>query len=130
MAKPHHTGVRRVIQATFFSIAGLRAAWLHEASFRQKCVAAVVLLPAAFWLGGSAVERALLAGSCLLVLIVELLNSAIEAAVDRVSTEKHALAARAKDLGSAAVMLSLVLLALTWGLIVWDRFLTAGHAAP
>lgn len=130
MAKPHHTGVRRVLRATFFSIAGLRAAWLHEASFRQECVAAIVLLPAAFWLGGSAAERAMLAGSCLLVLVVELLNSAIEATVDRVGTDEHALAARAKDLGSAAVMVSLVLLALVWGLIVWERFFAAGPPAP
>ena len=125
MAKPQNTGVRRVIRATFFSIAGLRAAWLHEAAFRQECAAAAVLLPAAFWIGGSAVEKALLAGSCLLVLIVELVNSAIEATVDRVGTDRHSLAARAKDLGSAAVMISLVLLALTWGLVAWERFFAA-----
>lgn len=123
MANPHNTGLRRVVRATFFSIAGLRAAWLHEAAFRQECAAFVVLLPAAFWLGGTAVERALLAGSCLLVLIVELVNSAIEATVDRVGTETHALAARAKDLGSAAVFVSLLSVGLIWGLIAWERLL-------
>jgi diacylglycerol kinase (ATP) len=130
MAKPHNTGVRRVIRATFFSVAGLRAAWLHEAAFRQECAAAVILLPAAFWLGRSAVETGLLAGSCLLVLIVELVNSAIEATVDRIGTEKHMLAARAKDLGSAAVLVSLVLVALIWGLIVWERLALIAPASP
>jgi len=112
----------RLMRATVVSVAGLRAAWIHEAAFRQECLAAAVLVPAAFWLGQSAVERALLIGACLLVLIVELLNSAIEAAVDRVGTDHHLLAGRAKDLGSAAVFMSLVLAACTWGLIVWDRF--------
>jgi len=114
-----------MIRATFFSIAGLRAAWLNEAAFRQECMAAVVLLPAAFWIGNSAVEKALLAGSCLLVLIVELVNSAIEATVDRIGTDKHMLAARAKDLGSAAVFVSLVSVALVWGLVLWERFAPA-----
>ena len=114
-----------MIRATFFSIAGLRAAWLNEAAFRQECMAAGVLLPAAFWIGDTAVEMALLAGSLLLVLIVELVNSAIEATVDRISTDKHVLAARAKDLGSAAVFVSLVLVALVWGLVLWERFAPA-----
>lgn len=122
MAKPYNTGFRRVIRATFFSVAGLRAAWIHEASFRQECVTAAVLVPLAFALGQTALERALLAGSCLLVLVVELLNSAIEATVDRVGTDHHLLAARAKDLGSAAVFMSLVFLGLVWGLILWERF--------
>jgi diacylglycerol kinase (ATP) len=122
MANPHNLGLRRVLRATFFSLAGLRAAWLHEAAFRQECALCAVLVPAAFWVGSTAVERALLAGSCLLVLIVELLNSAIEATVDRIGSEHHLLAARAKDCGSAAVLVSLILLAACWGLIGWERF--------
>jgi diacylglycerol kinase (ATP) len=122
MANPHNTGIRRVVHATFFSLAGLRAAWVNEAAFRQECMVAVLLVPAAFWLGRSGVERALLAGSCLLVLIVELLNSAIEAAVDRIGTDRHLLAARAKDMGSAAVLVSLCLVALIWTLVAWERF--------
>src|SRR5690606_21022522 len=100
--KAGHTGLRRLVHATLFSIDGLKAAWIHEAAFRQECLAAVVLIPAGFWLGQNAVERALLIGSCLLVLIVELLNSAVETVVDRIGTDHHLLAGRAKDLGSAA----------------------------
>lgn len=115
-------GLARLVRATVFSVAGLRAAWIHEAAFRQECWAAAVLVPAAFWLGRDGVERSLLIGVCLLVLIVELLNSAIEAAVDRVGTDHHLLAGRAKDLGSAAVFMSLLLVASVWTLIAWDRF--------
>lgn len=122
MAKPGNTGVRRILNATFFSLAGLRTAWRGEAAFRQECCLAAVLLPAAFWLGVTAAERALLIGTCLLVLIVELLNSAVESVVDRVGSEYHELSGRAKDLGSAAVLMSLVLVAVTWGLIAWTRF--------
>lgn len=120
--KAGHTGLRRLVHATLFSIDGLKAAWIHEAAFRQECLAAVVLIPAGFWLGQNAVERALLIGSCLLVLIVELLNSAVETVVDRIGTDHHLLAGRAKDLGSAAVFVSLVLVAVVWGLIGWERF--------
>ncbi|UCG73267.1 MAG: diacylglycerol kinase [Chromatiales bacterium] len=108
-------GVKRLLAATRSSLAGLAAAWHNEAAFRQEAVMAVVLLPAALWLGTNAVETVLLAGTVLLVLIVELLNSAIEATIDRIGPERHELSGRAKDLGSAAVMLSLVLCALTWG---------------
>jgi diacylglycerol kinase (ATP) len=122
MAQSTSTGFRRVVNAAFFSMAGLRAAWRHEAAFRQECVLVLVLTPAAFWLGETAVERAILIGTAWLVLVVELLNSAIEAVVDRVGTEHHTLAGRAKDLGSAAVFVSLALAALAWALIAWDRF--------
>ena len=122
MAKPGNTGLRRIVNATFFSWAGLRTAWRNEAAFRQECLLAIVLIPAAFWLGGTAVERALLIGTCVLVLIVELLNTAIEVVVDRVGTDHHELSGRAKDLGSAAVLVSLALVAVTWGLIAWARF--------
>jgi diacylglycerol kinase (ATP) len=121
MANAKHTGIKRLINATFYSSAGLRAAWRNEAAFRQECALAAVLTPAAFWVGRNAVERALLIGSCWLVLIVELLNSAVEAVVDRVGTDHHKLSGRAKDLGSAGVFVSLALTALVWGLILAER---------
>jgi diacylglycerol kinase (ATP) len=128
MGKPGNTGVRRIVNATFFSLAGLRAAWQHEAAFRQEVMLAAVLIPTGMWLGRTAVERALLIGSCLLVLVVELLNSGIEAIVDRVGLEPHRLSGQAKDLGSAAVFVSLTLVLVVWGLIAWSRF--GPSAAP
>lgn len=120
MESPHKgkTGLRRLVNATRYSLAGLRDAARHEDAFRQELLLAAVLLPAALWLGRGGAEKALLAGSVLLVLVVELLNSAIEAAVDRISLEDHRLAKRAKDMGSAAVMLALAGAALTWGLVL------------
>lgn len=126
MAKPGNTGIRRIVNATFFSFAGLRTAWRSEAAFRQECALAAILIPGAFWFGTTAVERAALIGSCLLVLIVELLNTAIEFVVDRVGTEQNELSGHAKDLGSAAVFVSLGVAVATWGLIAWDRFSAAG----
>ena len=117
------TGIRRLINATRYSLEGLAAAARYEAAFRQELVLAVVLLPLGLWLGANGVERALLAGSVLLVLIVELLNSGVEAAIDRISAEHHELAKRAKDYGSAAVMLSLVLTGVVWALILLPRAL-------
>jgi len=111
------TGMRRLLDAAGFSLQGFAAA-LSEAAFRQELVLAAVLIPLGLHLGDSGVERALLAGSVLLVLIVELLNSALEAAVDRISLEDHALAKRAKDLASAAVLLSLVNAAAVWLLVL------------
>lgn len=122
MAIPHNTGLRRIVNAFFFSMAGLRAAWVNEAAFRQECLLTVVLSPAGWWLGQNAVERALLIGSCLLVIVVELLNSGIEAAVDRVSMDQHRLAGRAKDLGSAAVLVSLAIVVFVWAVVAWERF--------
>ena len=122
MGKPGNTGFRRIVNATFFSIAGLRAAWVNEAAFRQETLLCVVLIPTALWLGHTAVERSLLIGTCLVVLIVELLNSGLEAIVDRVGPEHHRLSGQAKDLGSAAVLVSLVLVGVVWGLIAWSRF--------
>lgn len=115
------TGLKRVLSATRNSIAGLREALRHEDAFRQELILAAFLIPAALWVGTTAVQRALLIGSVLLVLIVELLNSAVEATVDRISFENHRLAKRAKDIGSAAVMLTLLNAALIWGLIVIER---------
>jgi diacylglycerol kinase (ATP) len=107
------TGLSRIWHAAGYSLAGLRAGW-NEKAFRQEAVAAIVLLPAAFWLGRGWTEIALLAGSVLLVLIVELLNSGIEAVVDRIGPQWHALSKQAKDMGSAAVLLSLLLCGGIW----------------
>lgn len=124
MTNPHkgRTGLDRVLRATGYSMAGLSTAYRGESAFRQEFWLAVVMLPLAFWLGRSWVEVALLAGSVLIVLIVELLNSGIEAAIDRVSFEIHDLSKRAKDLASAAVFLSLVLCAGVWAGALWHRF--------
>ena len=121
--EPPRRGIRRWPRAFSYSVAGLRACWRNEAAFRQEAVFALFMIPGSFWLGTTAVERILLVGSVLLVLIVELVNSAIEAVVDRVSTDPHSLSGFAKDLGSAAVLLSLVTVWLTWGLIAWERFI-------
>jgi diacylglycerol kinase (ATP) len=115
------TGLQRVLNATRYSLEGLAAAARHEDAFRQELMLAAVLVPLGLWLGNGGVERALLVGSVLLVLVVELLNSAVEATVDRVSLEDHLLAKRAKDLGSAAVMMSLVTVAAVWLLILLSR---------
>ena len=121
MKSPHKSkaGLQRVINAFGYSMQGFRDALEHEHAFRQEALLAVVLLPLAFVLEGSGIGRALLVGSVLLVLLVELLNSAIEATVDRISLENHLLAKRAKDIGSAAVMLSLINLAVVWGLVIF-----------
>ncbi len=112
------TGVVRILHAFFNSIAGLEDAWRNESAFRQEILLAIVLIPAACWIGVSAVERALLIGTVLLVIIVELLNTSVEAAIDRISFDRHSLSKRAKDIGSAAVFVALVLLAVVWALIV------------
>ena len=123
MSNPHkgRTGLERIVRATGYSIEGLLAAYRGESAFRQEFWLAAVLLPLSFWLGRSWVEVALLAGSVVLVLIVELLTSGIEAAIDRVSFELHDLSKRAKDLASAAVLLSLLLCAGIWLAALWQR---------
>ena len=115
------SNTRRLINATLFSIKGIRAAWRHETAFRQETFLAGVLTPVAFWLGNSTGQRALLIFSLLMVLIVELLNSAVEAVVDRVGTERHPKSELAKDMASAAVLLSLIAAVLVWGIIIWER---------
>jgi len=116
------SGVQRLLKAFTYSAAGLRACWDNEAAFRQEAIFAVFMVPGAFWLGTTAVQRILLVSSVLFVLVVELLNTAVEAVVDRVGTDPHSLSRLAKDLGSAAVLLSLAAVWLTWGLIAWERF--------
>ena len=116
-------GLSRILHATGYSLAGLRAGW-GETAFRQEAILALVLVPAAFWLGDGWLERAMLAGTVLLVMIVELLNTGIETAIDRIGPEWHSLSKRAKDMGSAAVLLSLLLCAGTWLGALWQ------HLAP
>jgi len=112
------TGLRRLLNAFGYSCEGFKAAFKHEDAFRQEVFLAIVLVPLALYLGNTGLEQALMITSVLLVLIVELLNSAVEAAVDHTSTEKHALAKRAKDIGSAAVFLALAIVVIVWGLIL------------
>ena len=114
------TGVRRILNAFGYSLSGLRAAYKHEDAFRQEVWLAAILIPLALFVPVAGLGKALMVASVLLVLIVELINSAIEATVDRVSLESHRLAARAKDIGSAAVLLSLLNVAVVWALIVFD----------
>ena len=116
------TGIDRIVRAAGHSASGLRLAYAGESAFRQEVWLAVALLPASFWLGKDWEQVALLAGSVLLVMIVELLNSGIEAVVDRVSYDWHELSKRAKDFGSAAVMLSLLLCAGIWSAALFQRF--------
>ena len=122
MNKPGNTGFRRILRAAVYSAQGFAHAWRFEAAFRQELVLTVLLTPVAIWLGQNTVERVLLIACCLLVLIVELLNSAIETTVDRFGGEHNELSGRAKDLGSAAVFLSLLLVPLVWGGVAWQRF--------
>ena len=112
-------GLTRLINAFGYSKDGLAAAWKNEAAFREEVLLAAVAFPLAFYLGQTGIERALLAGSILFILIVEILNSAVEAVVDKASPEKHELAKRAKDMGSAAVLLSLLNAAVIWACVLW-----------
>ncbi|QSX42249.1 diacylglycerol kinase [Shewanella cyperi] len=118
MKPANNHGIKRVIRATGFSFKGLKSAWTHEAAFRQEVMLAVLLLPVAAWAPVSMVEKLLLVLTVFIVLIVELLNSAIEAVVDRVGEEIHPLSGQAKDIASAAVFISLCLCGLTWGAIL------------
>jgi diacylglycerol kinase (ATP) len=122
LAYQNARGLQRLINAFGFSIAGLRACFEHEEAFRQEVWLMAVLLPLGLWLGDSGVERAILVGSALIVPIVELLNSAIEANVDRVGMERHQLSKRAKDIASAAVFLSIVFAVTLWALVLAPRF--------
>jgi diacylglycerol kinase (ATP) len=116
------SGVDRLWHAAGFSLAGLRAGW-GETAFRQEALSAIVLVPVAFWLGRTWVESALLAGSIVLLMIVELLNTAVEAAIDRIGPEWHALSKRAKDMGSAAVLLAVLLAGGIWVAALYQRFM-------
>ena len=122
MASSHNTSFKRIYNAFFYSIAGLASAWKNEAAFRQESLVAIVLIPVAFWFGQSTNQIGLLILPIFIVLIVELLNSAVEAAIDRISDERHALSKQAKDIASAAVFLSLVLFAIIWCLVIFELF--------
>lgn len=123
---PHkgRTGLDRILHAARYSANGLISATRNEAAFRQEVIAALVLIPLGLWLGHSAIERLMLVASVLLVMIVELLNSAIEATIDRISLDHHELSGRAKDYGSAAVLLALLICASCWACILYNRFLS------
>lgn len=118
MDRPKLSGMRRVLLAYVNSWKGFKGAFRAEAAFRQEVVLAIVLLPLGAWLGKSGVERALLLGSVVFVLIVELLNTAIETVVDRIGLERHELSGLAKDVGSTAVLLAFVVLAIVWGFVL------------
>ncbi|WP_028487127.1 diacylglycerol kinase [Thiomicrorhabdus chilensis] len=113
--KSPHTGLRRVVYAAGYSWKGFRSTWKHEAAFRQEVILIAIMAPFAFWLGETASERTILIGVLLIVLVVELLNSAVESVVDRIGDEYHKLSGRAKDQGSAAVFLSFFIAILVWG---------------
>jgi diacylglycerol kinase (ATP) len=122
MPKRSTSGLQRLCAAAGFSAKGLATAWRNEVAFRQEILLVALLLPASFWVGQTGTQRALLILSALLILIVELINSAIELVVDRIGPEFHPLSGQAKDMGSAAVLLSLILAALVWGVIAWQRW--------
>jgi diacylglycerol kinase (ATP) len=116
------TGLTRIFRAFGYSAKGFAQTWREEAAFRQEATLAVLVIPLGVYLGHSGVERALLVSPMLLILIVELLNSAVEAVVDRSGMERHPLAGMAKDMGSAAVLLSFILLGTVWFLVLFDHF--------
>lgn len=120
-SNPHkgRTGIERIVYAFRYSLEGLVAAFRGESAFRQEVVLGTFLVPLALWLAKDWAQLVLMLGSLLVVLIVELLNSAIEATVDRISFEHNVLSKRAKDMGSAAVLLALLMLALVWGSVIW-----------
>ena len=122
MGKPGNKGLTRIIKAFGFSVKGFRAAWKHEEAFRQEVILALILLPLSFYVAANATQLAILLSTLFIVLITEILNSAVEAVVDRVSDEHHKLAGRAKDMGSAAVLLSLTMTVVIWGVIINENF--------
>jgi diacylglycerol kinase (ATP) len=119
VADAGNTGIKRIIRAGGFSWKGFVACFRHEAAFRQEIALTVVLIPLAFWLGNNTLERAVMIGVWLIVPVVEMLNSGIEAVVDRISDEHHPLAGRAKDLGSAAVFLAFTNAAIVWAILLF-----------
>jgi diacylglycerol kinase (ATP) len=122
MSKPGNRGLRRLIAATVFSFQGFRAAWRQEEAFRTEVLLGVVLTPTAFWLGQTTVEILLLLLSCILVILAELANTAIESVIDRIGHEQHPLSGQAKDLGSSLVFVTNMTVLLVWGMIAWNRF--------
>ncbi|KAA1188279.1 diacylglycerol kinase [Photorhabdus heterorhabditis] len=121
--KNQSVGLTRIIKATRYSVKGIKAAWQNEAAFREEIIVAILALIVAFYLDVSVIERILLIGSIMLVLIMEILNSAIEAIVDRIGSEFHELSGRAKDMGSAAVFLTIILALIIWSTVLWQFFM-------
>lgn len=119
--KSPHTGFKRIVYAAYNSYKGFKSTWKHEAAFRQELILCLLLTPVAFWLGDSWLQRGLLIGVLVFVLIVEMLNSAVESAIDRIGEDYHKLSGRAKDQGSAAVFMSFLLAALVWGGVALDQ---------
>ncbi|MEX0740324.1 MAG: diacylglycerol kinase [Pseudohongiella sp.] len=117
--KPQTKGLKRLIHATRYSFLGLQALWRHEAAFRQEIVLSLLLVPVIIMVDVTPAERALLVASLLLILITEMLNTAVEVVIDRIGSENHELSGRAKDIGSAAVMFSLIGAAIIWGIVLW-----------
>ncbi len=122
--KPGKTGLARIFDAFKYSMQGLKATWQHEAAFRQEVVLAIVLIPLSFFVGHTTIEIILLVFSVGLILICELANSALESAIDRFGGEIHELSGRAKDIGSAMVLISFLLTAFVWGMIIYQNFLS------
>lgn len=121
MAGSGNTGVTRWVKALGFTWLGLKATYKHEEAFRQEVLLLIVSTPLALWLGDTGIEKALMIGSVLLLMVIELLNSAIEAVVDRFGGEIHELSGRAKDMGSAAVFIGMIITVLVWGMILLDK---------
>jgi diacylglycerol kinase (ATP) len=115
-------GFKRLVNAFYYSMAGFKATWINEEAFRQEILVGIIVVPAGFFIGETGTQRAILIGSYLVIPLVELLNSAIEAVVDRVGMERHELSGRAKDIGSASVFLSICTAVIMWALIIWERF--------
>lgn len=122
MANAQHIGIKRIYNAFFYSMAGFVSAWKYEEAFRQEVILAVILFPTAFWLGENIIQISLLVLTIFIVLITELLNTCVEAVIDRISDERHELSKRAKDIGSASVFVSLSALVIVWGLIIYQNF--------
>lgn len=122
MEKVSRKGLIRLWDAARYSLRGIAAAWQNEAAFRQEVAVILPLLPLALWVGTTAAQRAVLILSALLILVIELINSAIESAIDRIGPERHPLSGQAKDMGSAALMIALIAGICVWGVIIWERW--------
>lgn len=122
MAEAKESVLGHIGKAFIWSAAGVKAAWKNELAFRVEAIIIIIMVPVGLWLGRTAAERALLIASCLLIVITELLNSAVEAVVDRIGTEHHELSGRAKDMGSAAAFFSMLTAGIVWALIAYERF--------
>jgi len=115
-------GIRRLINAFYYTLAGFKAAWIHEEAFRQEIIMAALIIPLGIWLGDSGTQKAILIGMYLIIPLTELLNTAIEVTVDRIGQKRHVLSERAKDIGSAAVFLSICIALIVWIIIAYERF--------